>query len=115
MIIMERMVNGLSNRLESLLSAENSAREAVEEAERNARGIRTSIPGEISAIEDEYESELAQYEKKGLEKINMDLQEIRKSLEETLSHRKEKLESASSVLGPRAQQLIRSAVEGERG
>lgn len=109
------MVNRLSSRLDSLLASEKTALETVEEAQRKARGIRTAVPGEISAIEEEYEKELALYEKKSLEKVNGELEELKKSLEATLSRRKTSIESASSVLPPRALELIRKAVEGEKG
>jgi len=114
MVNMERMVSLLSSRLDNLLSAEKSAMETVEEAERRARGIRTAVPGEISAIEEEYEAELVKYEKKGLETVQEELEELKSSLEGTLSERKKRLEDASTVLAPRALELIRKAVEGER-
>ena len=44
----------MSNRLNSLLSAEEKAKEMVEEATREARKIRTGIPAEVSNIENEY-------------------------------------------------------------
>lgn len=115
MNIMGRMVNRLSRRLDSLLSAENNALEAIEEAERKARGIRASIPGEVSAIEVEYEDELARYESKSIEKVETELVELKQNLQGSLNDRKTSLETASSILGPRALELLHAAVEGERG
>lgn len=112
---MERMVNRLSSRIDSLLSAEKSALETVEEAERKARGIRNAVPGEVAAIEEEYESELVKFEKKGIQKVDEELEELRNSLQVTLEERKRQLDGDSSVLAPRALELIREAVEGERG
>lgn len=109
------MVRTMKTRLDSLLEAEKSALEAVEDAERKARGIRTAIPGQISAIEEEYEEELRKYEKISLEKVSEEIEELRSRLDVTLEKNRESLEKGSSVLAPRALQLIRSAVEGEGG
>jgi len=104
----------LSSRLDSLVSAEKTALETVEEAERRARGIRAAVPSEISAIEEEYESELAKYEKMGQEKVQVELEEYKASLDGSLNQQRTKLEKDSSVLAPKALELLRKAVEGER-
>lgn len=103
----------MSDRLTQLLAAENSAKEAVEDAERRSREIRTGIPEEAAEIEKEYESELEKYESRGLEKIDEELKHLRSELDETLRKRTEDLDESASVLAPRALELVRQAVEGE--
>ena len=72
----------MNGRLDSLLAAEKAAGETVEEAERKARGIRTAIPEQISAIEEEYRSEQDKYEKLALEKLDRELEELQAQLDE---------------------------------
>lgn len=103
----------MSDRLNQLLAAENTAKEAVEDAERRSKEIRTGIPEEAAAIEKEYESELEKYESRGLEKIDEELKKLRGELDETLRKRREELDDSASVLAPRALELVRQAVEGE--
>lgn len=106
------MVNRLSNRLDSLLSAEDIAREAVEEAERRARGIRTAIPGEITAIEAEYSRELEKYEKITMEKVQEELDQKKRELDIKLKQLTQDVDSRASILAPRALELVREAIEG---
>jgi len=87
----------------------------VEEAQRKARGIRTTIPEEVSSIETEYISELEKYEEKNLSKLQSELDSLETKLQGTLCDRKKELDSRASVLEPRALELIRNAVEGEGG
>ncbi len=105
----------MSSRLDSLLSAEKQAETAVEEAERRARGVRTGIPEEVSAIEKEYSEELDMYEEKSLKTLQADLDTLEKQLEEALVKKRTELESKASVLAPKALELMRAAVEGESG
>jgi len=109
------MVNRLNGRLDSLLATEKAAGETVEEAERKARGIRTAVPEQISAIEDEYRSEQEKYEKMALEKLDDELEELQAKLAEDLQKKKRKLDESASVLAPEALKLLRGAVERERG
>ena len=105
----------MNGRLDSLLAAEKAAGETVEEAERKARGIRTAIPEQISAIEEEYRSEQDKYEKLALEKLEGELEELQAQLAEELEKKKRKLDDSASVLAPEALKLLRGAVERERG
>lgn len=104
----------MSNRLNSLLSSEEMAREKVEEATREARRIRTGIPVEVSKIENEYSSELQKYEKTGMSKVHNELILLEEKQKVNLEKRKTELDSISGNIAPRAVELIRSAIEGEK-
>jgi len=104
----------VSNRLNSLLSSEEKAREKVEEATREARRIRTGIPAEVSKIENEYSSELQKYEKTGMEKVASELALLKEKQNASLEKRKKDLDSISGDIAPRALELIHSAIEGEK-
>ena len=105
----------MSNRLNSLLSAEEKAGEAVEEAAREARRIRTGIPAEISAIREEYNSELQKYEEMGMKKVHKELEVQKEKQRIILQEKKDALDSKAGELAPKALELIRSAIEGEKG
>ncbi len=107
-------MNSVSNRLNSLLSAEEKAKEMVEEATREARKIRTGIPAEVSNIENEYSSELKKYEDKGLEKVSGELELLKQKQKAILEERKTILDSRSGELAPKALELIHSAIQGEK-
>ncbi|MEA3266179.1 MAG: hypothetical protein U9P42_04475 [Candidatus Fermentibacteria bacterium] len=104
----------MSNRLNSLLSSEEMAREKVEEATREARRIRTGIPAEVSKIENEYSSELQKYERNGMGKVNDELVLLEEKQKINLEKRKKDLDSMSGNIVPRAIELIRSAIEKEK-
>lgn len=104
----------MSNRLNSLLSSEEMAREKVEEATREARRIRTGIPAEVSKIENEYSSELQKYEKTGMNKVHDELVILEEKLKVNLEKKKKDLDSISGNIAPRAVELIRSAIKGEK-
>ncbi len=105
----------MSDRLNSLLSSEEKARELVEEATREARKIRTGIPAEVSMIEKEYSSELKKYENQGMEKVYQELRLLKEKQEAVLEKGKADLDSRAENIAPRALELIHSAVEGETG
>ncbi|PIE51769.1 hypothetical protein CSA37_07145 [Candidatus Fermentibacteria bacterium] len=105
----------MSSRIDRLLDAEKQAASAVEEAERKARGIRNSIPEQVSAVEDDYRAELENYEKKNLAKLQSELDELGRQLAEKLETEKTALNEKAGILEPRALELIRRAVEGESG
>lgn len=105
-------MNRLSSRLDSLLSAEDKAREAIEEAERRARGIRTGIPGEVAAIEAEYSRELEKYEKISMDKVQEELDQKKHELDVQLKQLIQDVDSRASILAPRALELLREAIEG---
>lgn len=105
-------MNFVSDRLNSLLSSEEKAREMVEEATREARKIRTGISEKTSAIEKEYNSELQKYEEKAMEKVHQELAVVKEKLQLSLERGKTALESKSEELAPRALELIHSAIEG---
>ncbi len=107
-------MNSVSNRLNSLLSAEGKARETVEEATREARKIRTGIPAQVSNIENEYNSELKKYEDKGLEKVSEQLELLKQKQKVILEERKTALDSRAGELAPKALELIHSAIQGEK-
>ncbi len=105
----------MSDRLNSLLSSEENARELIEEATREARKIRTGIPAKVSGIEKEYNSELQKYEEKGMEKVHEELAGLKEKQRVVLEKGKTALETRSGELAPRALELIHSAIEGEKG
>ncbi|MCD4707800.1 MAG: hypothetical protein K8S62_08675 [Candidatus Sabulitectum sp.] len=105
----------MSNRLNSLLSSEENARELVEEAAKEAKRIRTGIPAEVSKIEKEYSAELREYEERGMDKVREELVFLKEKQEEILEKGKTALESKSSELAPRALDLIHSAIEDGKG
>jgi len=109
------VVNRVSDRLSSLLSAEEKAQEEVEQAGKEARRLKTGIPATISAIEEDYCSELVRYEETGMQKVREEIAVLTAKLNATLEKGKSSLESRSGILAPRALELIRSAIEGEKG
>lgn len=105
----------MSERISTLLDAEEKARETVEAAEREARRIRAGIPAEQAAIEKEYQEELARYREKGDSEVEKELAELQARLARTTDAGKQELSSRAGSLAPRAIALLREAIEGERG
>lgn len=105
----------MSNRLNSLLSSEEKARETIVEATKEARRIRTGIPAEVSRIENEYSSELKKYEEKGMKTVLDELTVFEEKQKEILEKGKTQLDSRSGTIAPRALELIHAAIEGEKG
>lgn len=103
----------MNDRLDSLLSAEQKARDMVDEATREARRIRTGIPSEISAIETEYSSELQKYEEVSMKKIRAEIETLNGKHKVLLEKGKAELDAKAGKLVPEALKLIRSAIEGE--
>ena len=107
-------MNFVSNRLNSLLSSEDKAKEMIEEATREARKIRTGIPAQVSNIENEYNSELKKYEDMGLEKVAGQLELLKQQQQAILEEKKTILDSRAGELAPKALELIHSAIQGEK-
>lgn len=104
----------MSDRLNSLLSSEEKARESVEEATREARRIRAGISAEVAGIEKEYSLELQKYEEKGISKVHDEIVTLKEKLEVVLKKKEARLDSESGKLAPKALELLRSAIEGEK-
>jgi hypothetical protein len=105
----------MKDRLNSLLSAEEKAQEEVEQARREARRLRTGIPAAVSVIEEEYISMLENNEEACSQRAREELETLTARLNVILATGKDSLESRSHSLAPKALELIRSAIEGERG
>lgn len=105
----------MSEKLASLLSAEDKARELVDEATKEARKIRTGIPVEVSDLKKAYSLSLQKKEDSDLVKVQEKLSALQKEQNFLLEKKKSQLSSIADSIEPDAERLMHKAVEGEKG